>query len=75
MEKLDFVVHDEGAFVLVEPVSDNAVVFVQQNARTEGWQWLGSDFAIDRQFAETLIEALKAEGFAVGKERPASSVT
>ena len=48
---------------LIEPKSEAAREWIEENVITEGWQWLGRNLAVDHHYIETLVEGLESAGF------------
>lgn len=59
----DFRIFDQGSLVMVEPVTDAAKEWVDENVQLEGWQWLGPAFGVDHRMIVVLASAIAAEGF------------
>ena len=63
---MDFSISDQGSLILIQPVSDRAKQFTDENIHTESWQWIGGAFAVEHRFAQVLIEELPELGFTIG---------
>ncbi len=61
----DVRVNDQGSVVMIEPVSDEAKTWVQENVGLEGWQWFGPAFACEPRMADPLIEGMRDAGLVV----------
>lgn len=63
---MDVKVMNHGSVVMVEPVSDEAKTWVNENVGLEGWQWMGNSFAVEPRYLGDLLDGMRAEGFTVG---------
>lgn len=53
------------SLVLVTPGNSAEREWLDENVRSESWQWLGPSLAVDLRFANDLIAGAKDAGFAV----------
>lgn len=51
--------------VMVEPVSQEAKDWVQENVGLEGWQWMGPAFAVEPRMLDNLIAGMEDAGLSV----------
>ena len=65
---MDFSISDQGSLILIQPVSDRAKQFTDENIHTESWQWLGGAFAVEPRFAQVLVNELPELGFTIGEQ-------
>lgn len=56
---------NHGSVVTFRPVTQAAKDWVEENVHTEGWQWMGSVFAVDHRFVQDLIDGMVAAGLDV----------
>jgi hypothetical protein len=61
----DFLVMDHGSIVVIRPLTDGALQWLDDNVAAESWQWLGGSLCVDRRYAAPLIAGIEADGFAV----------
>jgi hypothetical protein len=59
----DFLIADHGSIVGIVPVSMAAHEWLDVNAISEPWQWLGDALSIEHRCAGDLIEAIEDAGF------------
>src|SRR4051794_18638677 len=61
-DRPDVRVTNEGAAYMVEPVTDGARQWVNQNVVVERWQWVGGSFAVDHRFIQRLVDGMREDG-------------
>ena len=66
MAKLDIHVDGGGTIYMVTPITQLAKEWVEQHLSLEGWQWLGSAFAVEHRFIANLVQGMRADGLRVG---------
>ena len=66
MAKLDINLDDQGTVCLFTPISQLAKEWISSHLRLEGWQFLGSSFAVEHRFVAPLVEGMLADGLRVG---------
>ncbi|APU88949.1 hypothetical protein Rctr197k_150 [Virus Rctr197k] len=59
---VDLLVRDEGTVVQFTPVTDAARRWVKEHLVSEGWQWLGVSLVVQHQYAEAIIDGMRADG-------------
>jgi hypothetical protein len=63
----DFLITDHGSIIMIAPVSDGALVWLDENVASEPWQWLGSALCVDHHCAGDLIDAIATAGFDISR--------
>ena len=66
MPKLDVNVDGGGTVYLFTPITQLAREWVKEHLNLEGWQWLGSSFAVEHRFVGSLVEGMQGDGLRVG---------
>lgn len=59
----DFTVEDHGSIFLVQPLSDRALAWLEENLRGET-QWFGRALAVEPRYLNALVEGMLDEGLA-----------
>lgn len=62
---IDIRVQNHGSVVLLVPESDAAREWLTDNCNTEPWQWFRGGLAIERCYADNIIEAAQCDGLEV----------
>jgi len=65
MAKLDMNIDDQGTVYLFTPISQLAKEWIERHLRLEGWQCLGSSFAVEHRFAGPLAAGMLADGLRI----------
>lgn len=47
---------------LIQPKSETAKQWIDENVQTEPWQWLGDSLAIDHHYIDTIATAIQEVG-------------
>lgn len=61
----DFRIANHGSIVMVEPVTQPAKQWVEDNVQLEGWQWMGPAFSCDPRMVDNLVAGIEADGLSV----------
>ena len=61
----DVRLEDEGGAVLFQPLTPAAHAWFKENVPTEEWQWVGGRLAVERRYADNLIDGLIEAGLTV----------
>ena len=61
----DVRLEDEASAVLFQPLTPAAHAWFKTNVPTEEWQWVGGRLAVERRYADNLIDGLIAAGLTV----------
>lgn len=62
---IDVYVANHGSVVMVEPRSEDAKEWVEENVPLEDWQWMGRSFAVEPRMLDDLVMGMREEGFRV----------
>lgn len=54
-----------GSIYMVEPVSETALTWVEENVGLESWQWMGDAFAVEHRYIENLVAGMQDAGLTV----------
>jgi hypothetical protein len=65
---VDLWVRDEGTVVAFRPVTETGRKWIDENIISEPWQWLGNTLAVDRRYADPIIQSASFEGLKVSYE-------
>ena len=63
---MDVCVHDCGSVVMIEPLTEVAQNWVEENVGLESWQWMGGRFACEPRCVDGLVEGMMEDGLVVG---------
>jgi hypothetical protein len=66
MAQLDINIDDQGTVCLFTAISELAKDWISSHLRLEGWECLGSSFAVEHRFAGPLVEGMLVDGLRVG---------
>ena len=47
---------------LIQPKTELARQWIDENVYSEPWQWLGDNLAIDHHFVENIVEGMREAG-------------
>jgi len=61
----DFHLVDHGSVISFTPLNLDAQTFCDTELQIEGWQWMGTSFAVDHRIALSLREVLVDAGFSL----------
>jgi len=61
----DAYVENHGSIFLVTPLSGPARQWIEENVRTEDWQWFGSSFSVEPRYIQTLVLGMQEAGLTV----------
>ncbi len=53
------------SMVLITPVSYVGRQWIDENLQVEGWQWLGRSLAVDKRYAEPIVDGMIGDGLDV----------
>lgn len=62
---VDVFARNEGSVVLIQPLTQAAKDWLQDNVESEPWQWLGSNLVVDHRFADGLLRGMTGDGLDV----------
>ena len=62
MANIDIRFENEGAVMLVQPLTERARQWIQDNTSTEPWQWLGRNLGVEPRYALAIAEGAIAAG-------------
>ena len=65
----DIRIRDQGTLIGFEPVSDEAIEWINDNVFSEPWQWLGPTLWVEHRLAQELAIVLVAAGLNVEAQR------
>lgn len=57
-----------GSIVMVTPITDPALDWVDENLELESWQWMGASFSCEARMLADLVEGMQAAGLFVAEE-------
>jgi hypothetical protein len=63
----DFYFDDQGSLIGLTPRSSAAHDWIDENLSVESWQRLGPAIMIDHGMAQTVLEAIEADGFTLSR--------
>ncbi|MFN4278289.1 MAG: hypothetical protein ACK4FJ_18505 [Ferrovibrio sp.] len=66
MEPVDVETINHGSVIALRPRTEAALDWITANVQSEGWQWLGRWLCVEPCFASDIIDAMQADGLAVG---------
>ena len=69
----DFSFRDEGAIVLLTPLSPSAHEFVEERIGRDGFQPFWPTVVIEKRYAQTILEGALAEGLVIARPLSESS--
>ena len=58
----DFTVSGGGSIYIVEPLSEDAKDWVDENVGLEAWQWWGNGFTVEHRYIGDLVEGMLSDG-------------
>lgn len=61
----DVRVESDSSMVLITPVSYVGRQWIDENIQAEGWQWLGGSLAVDKRYAEPIVNGMLNDGLDV----------
>lgn len=61
-EELDYEVADHGSIISITPLTDAAREWLDENALSEPWQWLGRVLCIEARVGGDLLFAMQEAG-------------
>lgn len=61
----DVTFSDQGSITLVTPHTEAATAWVDENVQLEGWQWIGTAFAVEPRFLQHLLDGMAGDGLIV----------
>jgi hypothetical protein len=61
----DFSLTNHGTIFTIEPVTQQAKDWFDENVPTEGWQWMGSACSVEPRCIEPLVEGILEEGMTI----------
>ena len=47
---------------LIQPKTELARQWIDENIHAEPWQWLGNNLAVDHRYIESIVEAMREAG-------------
>jgi hypothetical protein len=59
----DFIYHHQGSVGLLQPLTENAGLWIEGNVATT--PWFGNSLAIEWRYVDPIIEAIKYDGLEV----------
>ena len=62
---VDVRVNDQGSVVLLQPITEAASDWIDENIESEGWQWFGGALAVEHRYADAIIEGMQSDGLGV----------
>jgi len=61
----DFLIADHGSIITIQPVSEAACEWLDDNVAAEPWQWLGGALCVDPRLAPDLVAEITQAGFEI----------
>jgi hypothetical protein len=61
----DVLVENHGSVCIVQPMSEAAREWIDENVQTEGWQWIGGGLAVEPRCVENLVNGVMEAGLTV----------
>ena len=62
---VDVRVNDQGSVVLLQPITEAASDWIDENIESESWQWFGGALAVEHRYADAIIEGMQSDGLGV----------
>lgn len=59
----DFIIEDCGSVVMIQPITEAAQEFVDENVEVPSYAWMGKRFACDHRPGWVLVSDLEGYGF------------
>jgi hypothetical protein len=63
----DFRVTNHGSIITIQPLTDEATTWLDENVEAEGWQWMGPSLCVEPRMAGALVDGIEEAGFSCGR--------
>jgi hypothetical protein len=58
----DFRISNHGSIITIQPLTDDATIWLDENVEAEGWQWLGPSLCVEPRMAGAIVDGFEEAG-------------